>query len=70
MADKSKELETLTENMKALNLDPDQTLDQSPISDSVSENVDSNGDESNPEQEQQTLPILKKFEELSSKVMV
>nr|GEZ39848.1 kinesin-like protein KIN-14S [Tanacetum cinerariifolium] len=68
MADKSKELETLTENMKALNLDLDQTLDQSPISDSVSENVECKGDESNSEQEQQTLPILEKFEELSSKV--
>lgn len=34
-SDKSKEVETLTENMKALNLDQDQdqTLDQSPVSD-------------------------------------
>lgn len=68
MEDKSKELETLTENMKALNLDQDQTLDQSPISDTVSENVECNGDESNSEQEQQTLPIFEKFEELSNKV--
>ncbi|PWA81070.1 P-loop containing nucleoside triphosphate hydrolases superfamily protein [Artemisia annua] len=70
MEDKSKEVETLTENMKALNLDQDQdqTLDQSPVSDTVSENVECNGDESNSEQEQQTLPIFEKFEELSNKV--
>ena len=36
----------------------------------VSENVECNGDESNSEQEQQTLPIFEKFEELSNKVTV
>ncbi|XP_071699078.1 kinesin-like protein KIN-14S [Rutidosis leptorrhynchoides] len=67
LLDKSQELETLTMNMKQLKLDPDQAIAESPISDAVSENVDSNS-ELQSEQEQQTLPVFEKLNKLSNKV--
>ncbi|XP_071725501.1 kinesin-like protein KIN-14S [Rutidosis leptorrhynchoides] len=69
MADKTQELESITMNMKLLKLEPDLTLAESPISDSVSEDVESNS-EMQSEQEHQTLPILKKLEKLSNSVTI
>ncbi|XP_052623227.1 kinesin-like protein KIN-14S [Lactuca sativa] len=70
MADKTRELETITMSMKLLKLDPDQTIEGSP--DYISETVECNGGECNSDmhsdQEQRTLPIFEKFDKLSNKV--